>query len=52
MAPKRAQVYEMYRHEELSTGEIADKLKLSRRTVEAHIYLSTKEMKNRLRKII
>lgn len=52
MAPKRAQVYEMYRHEDLSTGEIADKLKLSRRTVEAHIYLSTKEMKNRLRKII
>lgn len=52
MAPKRARVYEMYRHEELSTGEIAERLNLSRRTVEAHIYLSTKEMKNRLRKII
>jgi len=52
MAPKRARVYEMYRHEELSAHEIAEQLNLSQRTVEAHIYLSTKEMKHYLKNII
>lgn len=52
MAPKRARVYSMYRHGGLSTEEIARKLDLSIRTVEAHIYLSTKEMKTYLRNII
>ena len=48
MAPKRARVYEMYRHEELSAKEIAARLDISRRTVETHIYLSTKEMKRQM----
>lgn len=52
MAPKRARVYEMYRHEELTAQEIADQLNLSRRTVETHIYLSTMEMRNYLRKVV
>ena len=52
MAPKRARVYEMYRHEELSAKEIAARLDISRRTVETHIYLSTKEMKRQLRGIV
>lgn len=52
MAPKRARVYEMYRHEELSAKEIAARLDISRRTVETHIYLSTKEMKRQMHGIV
>ena len=52
MAPKRARVYEMYRHEELSAKEIAARLDISRRTVETHIYLSTKEMKRQIQGIV
>lgn len=52
MAPKRARVYEMYRHEELSAKEIAARLNISRRTVETHIYLSTKEMKRQMHGIV
>lgn len=49
MAKKRAQVYKMYRHEELTAQEIADKLNLSKRTVETHIYNSTKEVRTKLK---
>lgn len=52
IAPKRASVYRMYRHEELTAQEIADKTGLSKRTVEAHIYLSTKQVRELLRKAI
>lgn len=52
MAPKRAEVYKMYRHEELTSKEIADKLSLSKRTVETHIYLSTKQMREEMRKAL
>ena len=52
MAPKRARVYEMYRHEELSAKEIAARLDISCRTVETHIYLSTKEMKRQMQGIV
>ena len=52
MAPKRARVYEMYRHEELSAKEIAARIDISRRTVETHIYLSTKEMKRQMHGIV
>ena len=52
MAPKRARVYEMYRHEELSAKEIAARLDISCRTVETHIYLSTKEMRRQMRRIV
>lgn len=52
MSAKRAEVYEMYRHEELSAKEIAVRLNLSTRTVESHIYSATKEMRQFLKKII
>lgn len=51
MAPKRAQIYKMYKWEGMTADEIAEQTKLSKRTVETHIYLSTKEMKSYLRKI-
>ncbi len=52
MPKKRAHIYKMYKHDEISADEIAQQLSLSKRTVETHIYLSTKEMKEYLRKII
>ena len=52
MPAKRAAIYKMYKHEEMTTDEIVEKLQLSKRTVETHIYLSTKDMKSYLRKII
>ena len=52
MPIKRANIYKMYKHEGCSADEIAEKLKLSKRTVETHIYHSTKDMKAYLRKII
>lgn len=52
MPAKRAAIYNMYKHEEMTTDEIVEKLQLSKRTVETHIYLSTKKMKSYLRKII
>ncbi len=52
MPKKRANIYKMYKHDEVSADEIALQLNLSKRTVETHIYLSTKEMKQYLRKII
>lgn len=52
MPAKRAHIYEMYKHEELPADKIAEMLALSKRTVETHIYLSTKDMKAYLRKIV
>lgn len=52
MPKKRANIYKMYKHDEISADEIAQQLNLSKRTVETHIYLSTKEMKEYLRKIV
>lgn len=52
MAPKRAEVYELFRHEELSAKEIASRMGISRRTVETHIYLSTKDVRKEVKRII
>ncbi len=52
MPKKRANIYKMYKHDEFTADEIAQQLNLSKRTVEAQIYNSTKEMKAYLRKII
>ncbi|MDR2815961.1 MAG: RNA polymerase sigma-70 factor [Proteiniphilum sp.] len=45
MPDKRRQVFEMSRFEHLSNHEIAEKMNLSVRTVEHHIYLTIKELK-------
>ena len=42
----------MYKHDEMPADKIAEALSLSKRTVETHIYLSTKDMKAYLRKIV
>lgn len=52
MSPKRAQVYAMSRHEDLTAQEIADKLSLSKRTVEAHLYQSKKIMRQKIAAVI
>ncbi len=52
MAPKRARVYEMCHHREMSAKEIAAEMGLSPRTVETHIYLSTKEMRSKMRQVV
>lgn len=48
---KRAHIYRMNKCEGMTTDEIATELNLSKRTVETHIYLSSKAVKNFLRKI-
>lgn len=42
---KRRQIFEMSRFENLSNNEIAERLNLSVRTVEQHIYLVLKDLK-------
>lgn len=49
---KRARIYRMYRHEGMTADEIAAALHLSKRTVECQIYLSTKNIKYYLKRII
>lgn len=45
---KRRQIFEMSRFEHLSNNEIAEKMNLSVRTVEQHIYLVLKDLKKLL----
>lgn len=52
MPAKRAEVYRLYRHQELPAGEIARQLSLSKRTVEAHIYNATREIRSYLCSIV
>lgn len=52
MPPRRARIYMMYKHCDMSAKDIAENLNISRRTVEAHIYASNLEMRSYLRKII
>ena len=51
MAPKRASIYKMYRHDGFSPCEIAKLLHLSKRTVDTQIYLATKDVKSYLRQL-
>lgn len=52
MAKKRACVYRLYRHEGMTADEIAAELSLSKRTVESHIYLSTREIRAYMREVM
>ena len=45
MAQKRAQIYRMWRGDDKTKKEIAQELNLSTRTVETHVYLAVREMK-------
>lgn len=49
LSPATARVYEMTRFQELSIGEIADELSLSRRTVECHQFKSRKFVREQMR---
>lgn len=46
MPGKRREIFEMSRFEHLSNNDIAKKMNLSVRTVEQHIYLALKDLKN------
>lgn len=48
LPPKRRRVFEMSRMEGKSSAEIADSLKLSKRTVEKHIQLALKQFRKKL----
>lgn len=48
MPRQRRQIFEMSRYEGLTNDEIAAKMKLSKRTVEIHIYRVTKELRDLL----
>lgn len=50
MSATRAQVYTRFRHEGYTIKEIAQEMNLSTRTVENHIYHSTKAVRDDLRK--
>lgn len=52
MAKQRALVYRMWRQDEMTASEIAEQLHLSKRTVENHLYISRKEMKDYLKRVI
>lgn len=52
MPKKMAQVYELTRFEELTAQEIADQMGISKRTVEYHLLVSRKEMRQTLRKAV
>lgn len=44
------EIFKMKNYENLHSGEIASKLGISKRTVESHIYMATKSIKNKLQK--
>lgn len=51
--PKRmAQVYEMTRFENLTAQEIAERIHISKRTVDYHLFMSRREVRSSLRKAI
>lgn len=52
MPTKRAKVYRLWRTGELSFKEIGQRLSISQRTAETHVYLAVKEMKDFFNKVI
>ena len=52
MPPKMAEVYRMARFEELTADEMTERLQISKRTVEYHLYVSRKEMRQTIQKVI
>ena len=52
MPPKMAEVYRMARFEELTADEMTERLQISKRTVEYHLYVSRKEMRQTIQRAI
>ncbi len=52
LPPKSRQVFEMNKMEGIKNQEIADSLKLSKRTVQKHIYLALKRLRKKLFKYL
>ncbi len=52
LSPKCRQVFEMSKMEGMKSQEIADSLKLSKRTVQKHIYLALRRLRKKLFKYI
>lgn len=48
----KAEVYRMARFDELTADEMTERLHISKRTVEYHLYVSRKEMRKTLREAI
>lgn len=48
LSPQRSKVFDMIRFEGMRIDEVAEELKLSKRTVEHHLYHATKFIKSRL----
>lgn len=48
LPPRCRQVYQLRRYENMSVAEIADKLGMSIRTVENHLYQATRVLKNKI----
>ena len=46
MPPQRRMIYRMSRNEGLSNTEIAENLQLSKKTVEKHLNLALRELRN------
>lgn len=52
MAPQRQKIYSLNRYEEMGAADIAERLNLSKRTVENHLLLGRKEMREYMKQCI
>lgn len=50
LPPQRCAIYRLSRYEAMSTEEIADRMQLSKRTVENHLCIGRKEVRDYLRR--
>ncbi|MGM9710257.1 MAG: sigma-70 family RNA polymerase sigma factor [Prevotella sp.] len=52
MPKQRGMIYRLSRYDQMSVKEIAEQLSLNKRTVESHLYVSRREMREYMQKII